>query len=38
MPNQDDRRVSKILWSMVSKAAYRPNDQEGRDMKFGVSL
>ena len=21
MPNQEDRRVSKILWSMVSKAA-----------------
>ena len=21
-PNQDDRRVSKMLWSMVSKEAY----------------
>ena len=23
MPNQDERRVSKMLWSMVSKAAER---------------
>ena len=27
MPNQEDRRVSKILWSMVSKAADRSRRQ-----------
>jgi len=27
MPNQDDRRVSKILWPMVSKAADRSRRQ-----------
>ena len=24
MPNQEDRRVSKILWSMISKAVVSP--------------
>jgi len=32
MPNQDDRRVSKILWSVVSKAADRSKRQ--RKKKF----
>jgi len=27
MPNQEDRRVRKILWSMVSKAADRSRRQ-----------
>jgi len=27
MPKQEDRRVSKILWSMVSKAADRSRRQ-----------
>jgi len=27
MPNQDDRRVSSMLWSMVSKAAERSRRQ-----------
>jgi len=27
MPNQEDRRVSKIVWSMVSKAADRSRRQ-----------
>jgi len=35
MPNQDDRRVSKILWSMVSKAADRSIRQRH---EIGVSL
>jgi len=34
MPNQDDRRVSKILWSMVSKAADRSRRQRHQ---FNVS-
>ena len=33
--NQDDRRVSKILWSMASKAADR---SRRRGMQFGVNL
>jgi len=34
-PNQDDRRVSKVLWSMVSKAAERSRRHRHAASDFG---
>ena len=38
MPNQDDRRVSKILWSMVSKAADRSRRQRQEILREPMAL
>jgi len=38
MPNQDERRVSKILWSMVSKAADRSRRQRHEIWRKPIAL
>jgi len=38
MPNQEDRRVSKILWSMVSKAADRSRRQRQEILREPMAL
>ena len=38
MPNQEDRRVSKILWSMVSKAADRSRRQRQEIFREPMAL
>jgi len=38
MPNQEDRRVSKILWSMVSKAADRSRRQRQEILREPTAL
>jgi len=38
MPNQEDRRVSKILWSMVSKATDRSRRQRQEIVREPMAL